>query len=247
VALLTTFSTLRVRFSEPVEFEGRTNILQLHVHSTGQVIPLPIGDQHIRTVGAGGQYIESTFGLDPNVLAGVSLTSGLDSLRIVPGEISERGGINLQKHPENRAVPLVLITNQASILSGDRLIPTVPTDTEPDVSIFAPINQLADEFTVGPNPTDKRSGDVMNFFWRGKRINNATLTIFDAIGNAINTIVITDNPIFHTQNSIPRLVGSWDLTDRNGRPVSEGVYLVRGFIVTAGERREYVSIVVGVR
>jgi len=42
-------------------------------------------------------------------------------------------------------------------------------------------------------------------------------------------------------------VGRWDLTDRKGRPVSEGTYLVKGTLKTLDGKTEKVSVVLGVR
>jgi len=44
-----------------------------------------------------------------------------------------------------------------------------------------------------------------------------------------------------------RKVGSWDLTDRSGKPVSEGTYLAKGVLKTSDGKREKVSVIVGVR
>jgi len=44
-----------------------------------------------------------------------------------------------------------------------------------------------------------------------------------------------------------RQVGSWNLTDGKGRPVSEGTYLVRGVIITSDGKKEHISLMIGVR
>jgi hypothetical protein len=44
-----------------------------------------------------------------------------------------------------------------------------------------------------------------------------------------------------------RQIASWDLTDKKGRLVSEGTYLVKGVLLTRDGKREKVSITVGVR
>jgi len=133
----------------------------------------------------------------------------------------------------------ITIGTNTSIASNDRIIPPLNSESQPT----AFVNQLTSEFTVGSNPVNRQSGEV-NFFWQGKRIQDARLTIFDASGNAINNIKITDNAL-NTQHRRP--VGSWDLTDRRGRVVSEGTYLVRGVVVTSDGKRERVSVLVGVQ
>lgn len=141
-----------------------------------------------------------------------------------------------------------VIRDPASVLSPERLIPNTDPNKEP-VSA-APSTVLSAEFSAGPNPAARSSGEV-KFFRSGKSIQNGTLTIFDAAGNAVNKINITGEvnrnvpaPEFAAQ---PRVVGSWDLTDRKGRQVNEGTYLVKGVITTFDGNRERVSLMVGVK
>ncbi|MDR2578454.1 MAG: hypothetical protein LBC70_06565 [Chitinispirillales bacterium] len=143
-------------------------------------------------------------------------------------------------------------TNIVSITQTDRVIPG-GSDTEE--ATVAPIIISAGEFTAGPNPVARSSGRV-DFFRQGKRINDGVLTIFDASGNVVNRVQITcrgDRPRSPaTPESIEsansrRVVGTWDLTDSRGRPVSEGTYLARGVLTTIDGKRERVSVVVGVR
>jgi hypothetical protein len=155
-----------------------------------------------------------------------------------------------------------------SVLSDNRRIPTWPGSDGTEAITFQ------GEFTAGPNPVERSSG-VMNFFWQGKRIDNTTLTIFDASGNAVNKIRVTDganqrtdrHPSLRTHNAnagddgnlftsaqanrpvvaeSSRIVGTWDLKDTKGRQVSKGTYLVRGTITVDG-KKERVSVMVGVR
>ena len=132
-----------------------------------------------------------------------------------------------------------------STLSQDRLIP----DVNPDVgAIVAPVTVFAGEFTVGPNPIDRHSGNVA-FYWTGRTLSGGTLFVYDASGNVVTRIVVgadaLGRPSFDNANR--RQIGSWDLTDRRGRPVSEGAYLVRGVLTTADGTRERVSVMIGVK
>jgi hypothetical protein len=130
-----------------------------------------------------------------------------------------------------------------SVLESNRVIPKPPVVVKDSVtnSTQAP---LGGNLTAGPNPVNRQSGKV-NFFWQGKRIQSASLKIFDASGNVVNKkITIKDNAI-GTQARRP--VGLWDLTDRKGRPVSDGTYLVKGVIKTADGKKEKVSVILGVR
>ena len=135
---------------------------------------------------------------------------------------------------------LVISATPVSVLSPDRI---VPNPQQPNKEEFVHITILVGEFTAGPNPVARSAGSV-TFFRQGKWVQSAMLTIFDASGNVVNKIRITDNAI-NTQER--RKVGFWDLTDRRGRMVSEGTYLVRGVVTTADGKRERVSVLVGVQ
>jgi hypothetical protein len=144
-------------------------------------------------------------------------------------------------------------TSSTSILSLDREIP-IDRPNE-NIAVITPIIISASEFTAGPNPVAKSSGRV-DFFRQGKRINDGVLTIFDASGNVVNRVQITcrgDRPrspatpeSTESANS-RRIIGTWDLTDSRGRPVSEGTYLARGVLTTVDGKSERVSVVIGVR
>jgi len=102
-------------------------------------------------------------------------------------------------------------------------------------------------FTAGPNPVAKSLG-VVNFYHQGKSIKAGTLTVFDASGNAINKIAISDRSGGNAvSGQSRRAVGSWDLTGRRGRPVSVGTYLVRGVITMSDGSSERLALTVGVR
>jgi len=98
------------------------------------------------------------------------------------------------------------------------------------------------QFTAGPNPVVK-SVESVNFFRQGKRVLDATLTVYDASGNVVNRVKIKDKKDGNSR----RIVGSWDLTDRRGRKVSEGTYLVKGVIRDVDGKKEKVSLILGVR
>jgi formaldehyde-activating enzyme involved in methanogenesis len=153
-----------------------------------------------------------------------------------------------------------VIDNATSVLPQDRFKPDFQFNEELSVSV------LISEFTAGPNPVVRSSGSgLVSFFRQGKSIQNGTLTIYDASGNVINKIRINDNanqradrhPPLRTPNSTAggdgdrpaarRIVGSWDLRDAKGRPVSEGTYLVKGVITDVNGKKERISMIIGVR
>jgi uncharacterized repeat protein (TIGR02543 family) len=131
--------------------------------------------------------------------------------------------------------------NQVSVLESDRVIPTAKPPEA--ATVIAPVVILAGEFTAGPNPVSKESG-IVKFYRQGKRVVNCELRIYDATGNVINKVKISDK-VIGTQTR--RQVGSWDLCDRNGRIVSEGTYLVKGVLKTSDGKSEKVSVILGVR
>jgi len=139
------------------------------------------------------------------------------------------------------SVDFVINPAVVSVLSPNRIIPVVRPNEE--ITSNAYVNVLTSQFTAGSNPVLRSSGNV-NFFHQGKKIQNATLTIFDASGNVVKKISIKDEA-FGTQER--RKVGSWDLTDGKGRLMGEGTYLVRGTITDVNGKKERVAVMVGIR
>jgi len=135
----------------------------------------------------------------------------------------------------------VSFTRTISVLTPDRVIPQPKPNEE--ATVIAPITVLSGEFTAGPNPVAKQSGSV-NFYRQGKRVSNSELRIYDATGNVISKVKISDKAL---NSQARRQVGSWNLTDKNGRQVSEGTYLVRGVVKTLDGKSEKVSVILGVR
>ena len=136
----------------------------------------------------------------------------------------------------------ITITAAISIASPDRIIPP-PTDLDTGASVIAPVVVTSGEFTAGPNPVDRQSGSV-NFYWTGRALSRGTLFVYDASGNVVTRIAITDNA---SNGQARRQIGTWNLTDRRGRPVSDGTYLIRGVLTTVDGTRERVSTMIGVR
>jgi hypothetical protein len=134
----------------------------------------------------------------------------------------------------------VTVSGLTSVLSHDR---EVPADVGGGAVVLPPLAVLSAEFTAGPNPVAKSAGKV-DFFRQGKRVDNATLTVYDAAGNVIAKVKVVDNALGAQDR---RQVGSWNLKDAKGRLVPEGTYLVRGVVKTADGKKEKVSVVLGVR
>jgi hypothetical protein len=127
-----------------------------------------------------------------------------------------------------------------SVASHDRVVPAIP---DAKAVVVAPSAGAAGEFAAGPNPVARNAGKV-GFFRQGKRVDNATLTVYDAAGNVVTKVKVSDKALGSQDR---RQVGSWNLKDDKGRLVPEGTYLVRGVVKTADGKKERWSAVVGVR
>jgi len=166
-----------------------------------------------------------------------------------PGTYTLEGTLQLDgllTNPNNRSASVrVVVGGSTPIFSYGHVVPgNQPSEA---VTVVAPVKAPPSKFTAGSNPASKSSGKV-NFYRVGAIAPAArgTLAIYDISGNVVNRIKIEDTGDANDNNG-RRVVGSWDLKDRKGRPVSEGTYLVKGVIVTSDGKRETVSQVLGVR
>ena len=130
----------------------------------------------------------------------------------------------------------IKIATEVSVAGNDRVIP----GSGSEVVVVAPVQVVAGEFTVGPNPVAKASGKV-GFFWQGKVVKSGTLYVFDASGNLVAKVSVSDNG----SSTARREIGSWNLTAK-GAPVSEGTYLVKGALVGKDGSKVKVSSILGV-
>jgi hypothetical protein len=128
------------------------------------------------------------------------------------------------------------ITASDAVASNDRVIPGGTNE----VVVVAPVQVVAGEFTVGPNPVAKASGKV-GFFWQGKAVKSGTLYVFDASGNLVTKVNVADKGI----GTDRREIGSWNLTAK-GAPVTEGTYLVKGALVGKDGGKVKVSSILSV-
>jgi endoglucanase len=152
---------------------------------------------------------------------------------------SSAGGIDVS----NVGAPEALPNHPTSILERDRN-PYRPDGNKPDNTIeFQPATVLSGEFTAGPNPAVKTSGRV-DFFWRGRGINSAKLSIYNASGNLVKKINISDKTVGKSER---RKVGSWDFKDSKGRLISAGTYVVKGNLTARDGSKEKISLVLGVK
>jgi len=159
---------------------------------------------------------------------------------VVTNTIPDNGDGGQKTAALTSAVATVTVQPPSSILSSDRIIHGV--NQNPDV-LEAP---TASQFTAGPNPVDGKSG-TMNFFWQGKSIKGGVLTIYDASGNIVSKIAISDRTNAINRAPTRRIIGAWDLTDAKRRKVADGTYLVKGTVTASDGKKERVSVMVGVK
>jgi hypothetical protein len=156
----------------------------------------------------------------------------------------------LLTNPNNRGASVtVRVGGTMATASPGHVIPGNSSES----AVIAPVNVLTGRFTAGPNPVARSAGRV-DFYRQGGRVDNAALTVYDASGNAVRNIRVSDNGKDAAQCAAAtagcadsrRIIGSWDLADARGRAVPAGTYLVRGTITVNG-KKERVSMLIGVR
>ncbi|MDR3012363.1 MAG: carbohydrate-binding domain-containing protein [Chitinispirillales bacterium] len=157
-------------------------------------------------------------------------------------------GTGFDGTPVNNDMALILLwVPTSSIFETDRETPD-PNGSDAETAAVLPVVVVTGGFTAGPNPVVGSAGIVRFFYGSASRPLSGTLMIYDAGGNFINRISIAGD--YHGDMaqdvSVPRELASWDLTDRRGRPVPEGTYLVRGSVVAANGAKENVSVILGV-
>nr|AGS53204.1 cell surface protein [uncultured bacterium contig00093] len=123
---------------------------------------------------------------------------------------------------------------------------TFPLKVTEDIELYARWKRavFSARVSAGPNLLKRSSGEV-SFFAEAGTVASGELTVYDASGNVIRKINVSDDNSIATGDR--RKVGAWDLKDAKGRAVSEGTYLVKGKVRTADGKSEKVSLKVGVR
>jgi uncharacterized repeat protein (TIGR02543 family) len=139
------------------------------------------------------------------------------------------------------SVATIRVEDPNAVLSHGRAVPAGNTG---DVAVVAPVSQLTAVFSAGPNPVSRGSSrPAVTFFWQGKALAGGTLFVFDASGNLVNEVQVTDKAITPARRDI----GAWNLADAKGRPVAPGTYLVKGVLSGRDGNKVKVSLVLGVR
>ena len=134
----------------------------------------------------------------------------------------------------------------SKVLDANRTVLQPKSDKDVTIALLPPEIILSPtNFTAGPNPISK-SAALVNFYRVGKQVKTASLKIYDVSGKTINKISISDKSAVQNARS-KRQVGSWNLKDAKGRPVSEGTYLVKGTVKTVDRKSEKISLLISVR
>jgi len=116
----------------------------------------------------------------------------------------------------------------------------VKAETAAKDAAAAPASGLTAKFSPG---TRGPVGAVY-FFRTGRKVENATLRVFDVHGNLIKRVNINDSG---RGQPATRRVGSWDLTNLTNRTVRTGTYSVQGTVATRGGASEEVSLTIDVK
>ena len=160
----------------------------------------------------------------------------------VNGKVVDLAYIFVRVGPGKYGNFAMMVGCEASSVSESLTIAEKASSAEtPAVASAASRGGLAAEF----EPGKRRSEGVVYFYRHGGRIESAILRVFDARGNIVNRVGISDRRRSGGNN---RIVGTWDLIDMSGRLVRPGEYSVTGTIVdldTGNEER--VSLTIGVR
>jgi hypothetical protein len=146
----------------------------------------------------------------------------------------------------NSTVSAIFEATSIAVAEGSREIQTGGTRTEIAIATPAMVTATG-ELTAGPNPAARQTGGI-SLFWTGGALRDGRLAVYDINGNFVTNINVNDgSAVGNDSNNGRRVVGVWNLTDRNGRPVSDGTYLIKGGLTAKSGRTERISIVVGVR
>jgi len=199
------------------------------------------------TIPGGHKYTGSEQGIGEVTLKGrgtaygslTVLYNGAEELPVEIGVYDVAVEVSGDTNYAYQIVPLgvyEILDPQVGVASNDRVIP----GSGSEVVVVAPVQVVAGEFTVGPNPVAKASGKA-GFFWQGKAVKSGALYVFDASGNLVTKVAVSDNG----SGTARREIGSWNLT-ANGAPVAEGTYLVKGALVGKDGSKVKVSSILGV-
>ncbi|MDR0330408.1 MAG: InlB B-repeat-containing protein, partial [Chitinispirillales bacterium] len=130
-----------------------------------------------------------------------------------------------------------IFEEETAVAANNREVPPAPNA---EVSVITPLPVIAGELTAGPNPASKQTGAV-NFFRTGQSIKTGKLLIYDAYGNLVTKLNLSDK-----NTAGKRIVAAWNLKDAKNRPVAEGTYIAKGAITTKSGAKEKVSALIAV-
>jgi hypothetical protein len=199
-----------------------------------------------------GRIVSRNIHTDPNTGIAeypLALADAVDGM-----EIPFEATVRLSDGTDAVASCMLVVARSSSVAEGGREIPGGGTD---EIAAVTPVSPVSGAVTAGPNPA-ARGGGPMKIFRTGSAVKDGTLTVYDALGNAVRRISVSDCAGVNMDACMGvagnaqtagsrRVIASWDLTDARGRPVADGTYLVRGVLTTYDNKRERVSVTAGVR
>ena len=145
--------------------------------------------------------------------------------------------------PVNSDLTLVLSwTGKRTPISVQESSRDLPVSRPSETAAIAPVVAASGSLTAGPTPVSRSAGAV-NFFRSGVSLKKGKLFIYDASGNIVTTVSVSDP----SGGVGRRPVASWNLQDAKGRNVAEGTYVARGVVTAKTGKTERVSVLVNVQ
>jgi len=159
------------------------------------------------------------------------------------GEVFEFG-VGSDGTPVKEKLTLILswVTDSVPLVSVKEAARDLPPAGIYESVTISPIVSSSNGLTVGPNPISNSYGAI-SFFRSGVTLKDGKLFVYDAAGNVVAKIVISDNDI----NANKRSVAKWNLQDTKGRKVAEGTYVAKGVVTTKTGKNEKVSVPINVQ
>jgi len=219
--------------------------------STSDAIPEPISVIRGGTVGELAKPMTKSYAIfekTDNITYQVDndgewyISSPNGSGGVVPGDKFDFG-IGKNGTDVNSNLTLTLLwTDKRTPISVQESSRDLPVSRPSETAAIAPIVAASGSLTAGPTPISRSAGAV-NFFRSGVSLKKGKLFIYDASGNIVTTVSVSDP----SGGVGRRPVASWNLQDAKGRNVAEGTYVARGVVTAKAGKTERVSVLINVQ